>query len=156
MGGLAVTVSKICHKITGVGRDWKGFRETSVLTADGPLYMSNLYPIARANVSTIPADCSRWFGYSNQREYETKVIAPGRFDRVREMWTECMQRITICHGKGKWADLTTMLNVREADLIDEGRIQEYPGGIFLTPHLSWSTHMPMARINLMAEHGRAH
>jgi hypothetical protein len=154
-GGLAVAVSKICYEITGIGRDWRGFRETSFLTADGPLYMSNLYPIARANVSAIPADYPKWFGYSNQREYETKVLASGRFDHLREMWRENAPRITICHGKGKWHDFRKMLNIREQpDLIDEGRIEEYPGGIFLTPHLSRSTHMPMARIKLLAERGR--
>ena len=59
-----------------------------------------------------------------------------------------MERMNI--GKAFWKARVDDIN----DEIAKGKIIEYPGGIFLTPHLSWAPHMPNLRIELLASSAR--
>lgn len=154
---MAPIVSKICHQITGCGDSWQNYRDTRFLTADGHLYMTNLYPIARPKVGALPKSYQAWFGYGNQQEYKQMVAESGRFDHLRKFWNQHTPRITICHGQGVWGDYRKTLALGEpTQTFSSEKIEEYSGGVFLTPHLSWSSHMSDDRIGLLAGLAQKH
>jgi hypothetical protein len=152
---MAPIVSKICHQITGYGSSWENYRDTRFLTAGGDLFMTNLYPIARKAVNVWPKNYSAWFGFETEQEYRQSLSELNRFDNLSKLWSKHQPRVTICYGKGIWNEYRDVLKLgARIQTCDSGNIEQYRSGIFLTPHLSRSTHMPDNRIDLLTSLAR--
>ncbi len=148
-------VSKICHGITGLGGSWQEFRNEHFLTRSGPLFITNMYPLAKPSAGYVPDSYAEWFGIVDANDYRVKTENSGRFDVLRDMWLRNTPRITLCHGKGSWGDFRSLLSLQgRPENIDGGRIQAYEAGVFLTPHLSWSVHMPESAILELVKYAR--
>ena len=152
---ISRAISMICFGVTGFGDSWEDFRREHYLTRNGPFFNTNLYPLAKPLSSAIPGDYKTWFGIENAADYREKVIQYGRFDLLLNLWEQCQPRLTICHGKGFWHEFRSVLGLRQfVDKTADSRIEIYDRGVFLTPHLSWSPHMPDMRIAELVKKAR--
>ena len=152
---ISSRISRICHQITGNERSWRDYRSNRYQTKEGDFFAANLYPIARPDPSNTPHAYNAWFGYTDEQEYIARVQNNGRFGRLRAFREASKPKVTICHGKEQWAIFKEILELGSPiSELDKGKIIEYPGGIFLTPHLSWAPHMPNLRIELLANRAR--
>ena len=152
---ISIIISKICHQITGNERSWKDYRRNRYQTKKGDFFASNLYPLDRPNPSNTPLAYSAWFGYTDEPDYVSRVQRNGRFSRLRAFRESSKPKVTICHGKEQWTTFEKILELGSPiSELDNGKIIEYPNGLFLTPHLSWAPHMPDSRIELLASRAR--
>ena len=152
---ISSAVSKICHRITGIGDDWRSYRKQRYQIKDGDFFVSNLYPLARRTTSATPPSYKEWFGYQSEQEYKDRIRESNRFGRLNQFWVASKPRITICHGKGDWRVFQDVLRLGAPESEPEpGQILAYPNGVFLTPHLSRGSTMPCSRINTLVAHAR--
>ena len=151
---ISVIVSKLCNQITGLGEDWESFRAGHYLTKEGPLFVSNIYPLAKPTVASLPESYERIFGIRNPEEYRLAFAGSNRLKLVKELWNSSEPAVTICHGKGIWGKYRDIFNLTASRREEFDGMEEYDNGVFLTPHLSWAVHMPRRRIGILSERAR--